>query len=73
MAIALTSAGTVAISITKGQPLDLMIAAPFVGGALAGMLLGRLTASRLAGPKLQTGFACLMLMIAAGMFWQALA
>ena len=50
-----------------------MIAAPFVGGALAGMLLGRLTASRLAGPKLQTGFACLMLMIAAGMFWQALA
>ena len=73
MAIALTSAGTVAISITKGQPLYLMIAAPFVGGALAGMLLGRLTASRLAGPKLQTGFACLMLMIAAGMFWQALA
>ncbi len=72
MAIALTSAGTVLISITQGQTLDLMVAAPFVGGALAGMLVGRLTAGRLAGPKLQMGFAGMMLIIAAGMFWSAL-
>ena len=72
MAISLTSAGTVLISIAQGQTLDLMVAAPFVGGALAGMLLGRQTASRLAGPKLQMGFASVMLMISAGMFWSAL-
>ncbi|RLT92179.1 sulfite exporter TauE/SafE family protein [Ketobacter sp.] len=73
MAIALTSAGTVVISIAQGQTLDLMIATPFVGGALAGMLLGRQTAARLAGPKLQMGFASVMLLIAGGMFWGILA
>lgn len=73
MAIALTSAGTVAISIAQGQTLDLMIAAPFVGGALAGMLLGRQTAQRIAGPNLQIGFGSVMLLIAGGMVWQAFA
>lgn len=73
MAIALTSAGTVAISIAQGQALDLTIAAPFVGGALAGMLLGRLTAQRIAGPNLQIGFGSVMLLIAGGMVWQAFA
>lgn len=72
MAISLTSAGTVVISVAQGQTLDLMIGAPFVLGALAGMLLGRQTASRLAGPKLQLGFASVMLLISAGMFWTAL-
>ena len=73
MAIALTSAGTVAISIAQGQALDLMIAAPFVVGALAGMLLGRQTAQRIAGPNLQIGFGSVMLLIAGGMVWQAFA
>lgn len=72
MAIALTSAGTVGISLLQGQTMDLMIAAPFVAGALAGMLLGRVTAGKLAGPKLQIGFASMMLMICVGMAWNAL-
>ncbi|HWI82032.1 sulfite exporter TauE/SafE family protein [Ramlibacter sp.] len=40
---------------------------PFAGGALAGLLLGRRFAGRLAGPRLQQGFALLALGIAAGL------
>lgn len=72
MAIALTSAGTVAISVAQGNSLSLLVAAPFVGGALAGMALGRVSASRLAGPKLQISFAIVMLLVCAGMLWSAI-
>lgn len=48
-------------------------ALPFAGGALAGMLLGRLVSSRFQGARLQQGFALLAVLVAAGMAWKALA
>ncbi|MDY6919124.1 MAG: sulfite exporter TauE/SafE family protein [Pseudomonadota bacterium] len=72
MAIALTSAGTVLMALAQGGNLPLLVALPFVLGALAGMLAGRLTANRLAGPRLQTGFASVMLVVCLGMLWSAI-
>ena len=67
MAIALTSAGTAAIAVAGGHHLPWLIALPFMAGAIAGMLAGRLLAPKMAGPRLQQGFALLMLLVAAGM------
>ena len=61
MAIAITSAGTVTIAWMQGVHLPWAISAPFMGGAIAGMLLGRTLADRIAGPTLQSGFAIVML------------
>lgn len=57
MAIALTSMGTVASGVLQGRSLPLTVALPFVAGAVIGMALGRLVAPRIAGPRLQQGFA----------------
>lgn len=72
MAIAVTSAGTVAISIAQGQPLPVQVAMPFVTGALVGMLMGRMSASKIAGPTLQKMFASGMLLVSLGMVATAL-
>lgn len=72
MAIALTSGGTVAVALWQGQQMPWLVAAPFVVGALLGMLAGRKVAPRIAGPRLQQGFAALMLVVAAGMGFQAI-
>jgi uncharacterized membrane protein YfcA len=61
LAIALTSAGTVLVSVAMGRALPGMVALPFVLGTLAGMLIGRRIAPRVAGPLLQQGFAVAML------------
>ncbi|MEK7302163.1 MAG: sulfite exporter TauE/SafE family protein [Pseudomonadota bacterium] len=49
------------------------IALPFSAGALTGMLAGRIFAARLAGPKLQQGFAVVAMGVSVGMiirlFW----
>ncbi|MEK6595065.1 MAG: sulfite exporter TauE/SafE family protein [Pseudomonadota bacterium] len=49
------------------------IALPFSAGALTGMLTGRIFAARLAGPKLQQGFAVVAMGVSVGMiirlFW----
>ena len=67
MAIAITSLGTVGGALLQGRELPLMVALPFVAGALLGMLGGHALAPRIAGPRLQQGFAVLMLGIAIGM------
>jgi uncharacterized membrane protein YfcA len=72
MAISITSLATVGIAVYQGQVLPWHIAIPFAAGALAGMLAGRLFAGKLAGPKLQVGFAGLMLIISGSMFLQTL-
>lgn len=64
--IALISIAGVVSSAASGH-LNLAVAIPFSAGALAGMMAGRITASRLAGPQLQKGFALLCLAVAAGM------
>lgn len=72
MAIAITSFGTVGGALLQGREMPLMVALPFVAGALLGMLGGHVLAPRIAGPRLQQGFAALMLMVAFGMGIHAL-
>jgi uncharacterized protein len=70
--IALISLAGVITSVVAGH-LNLAIAMPFSSGALAGMGLGRMMASRLAGQQLQKGFALLCLIVAIGMLAKAMA
>lgn len=68
--IALISAAGVITSSAAGH-LNWLIATPFCMGALAGMLAGRVTASRLSGPNLQRGFALVSATVAVGMLIRA--
>lgn len=43
------------------------VALPFAGGALAGMMVGRVASSRLAGPQLQKGFSAITAVVAISM------
>ena len=67
MAIALISAAAVAGAVIQGVEVAWVAAVPFVAGALVGMLVGRRLAPRIAGPRLQQGFAALMLLVALGL------
>lgn len=58
MVMALVSTGSVVSAAVAGH-LPGTAALPFAGGAIAGMLSGRLIADRIAGPRLQQGFALL--------------
>lgn len=69
--IALVSASGVAVSAGSGQ-LQWDVALPFSGAALAGMAGGHLLAARLAGPRLQQGFALLAAMVALAMLVKSL-
>lgn len=71
MVIALISGSTVAGALISGYNYPWLFAAPFAGGAMAGMLAGRAIAPRIAGPRLQQGFALLMVMIALGLVSRA--
>ncbi len=63
MVIALVSTGTFATMLIQGREFPWIFAMPFVAGALAGMWFGRRIAPRIAGPRLQQGFAGLLLVI----------
>lgn len=67
MAIALTSAATVGLHALQVGQFPLALALPFALGALGGMLAAQQLAPRIAGARLQVGFALLMLLVAAGM------
>jgi uncharacterized protein len=67
MAIALVSAAAIFGAVAQGVAIDWAAAAPFVAGALVGMLAGRRLAPRIAGARLQEGFAALMLAAAIGL------
>ena len=71
LAVALISAVAAAGAAVQGVPIDWAAAAPFVVGALLGMLAGRKLAPRIAGPRLQQVFAVIMLVVAAGLFVKA--
>lgn len=60
MAIALTSAATVAAMLASGRTIPWVIALPFAAGTITGMMIGRRVAPRIAGPVLQQGFAAVM-------------
>ena len=69
--LALVSSGAVAQAALAGQ-VPWALALPFAAGALVGLLAGRLFAARLAGPRLQQGFAWMALAIALGLLVRAL-
>jgi len=64
--ITLVSASGVISTAIAGH-MNWQVAAPFAGGAMLGMLGGRLFASRLSGQRLQQGFALVAGLIAIGM------
>ena len=70
--LALISAGGVLNASLTGQ-MAWPVAWPFAVGALVGLLGGRLFAQRLAGPRLQQGFALLSAAIAVGLLARAAA
>lgn len=61
MVIALVSTGTFGAMLIHGQAFSWLFAMPFVAGSLAGMWGGRLIAPKIAGPRLQQGFASLLI------------
>lgn len=69
--IAIISVTGVAAATLQGG-VDWATAAPFAGGALAGMLGGRAMAARVAGPQLQKAFALVSALVALGMIAKAL-
>ncbi|MBK6287272.1 MAG: sulfite exporter TauE/SafE family protein [Gammaproteobacteria bacterium] len=72
MAIALISGGTVGVAVLQGQSIPWLVALPFVAGTVIGMSGGRHVAARIAGPRLQQGFAGAMLVVAVAMAWPLL-
>lgn len=69
--LALVSSGAVAQAALAGQ-MPWSLGLPFAGGALAGLLAVRAFAARLAGPRLQQGFAWMALAIALALMARAL-
>jgi uncharacterized membrane protein YfcA len=53
--------------------LQWVVAIPFSGGAIAGMLAGQLVVARLAGPQLQRAFAVISALVAIALLVRALA
>ena len=70
--IALVSLTGALFSATAGA-MNWVVAIPFCAGAFAGMMVGRLISSRLAGPHLQISFAVLSAVVAAGMMIKSIA
>ncbi|HJW57179.1 MAG TPA: sulfite exporter TauE/SafE family protein [Burkholderiaceae bacterium] len=70
--IALVSFSGIVSSVSSGN-LNWSIALPFAAGALAGMLAGRMIASRLPGPQMQKGFGAVSALVAIGMVMKSLA
>lgn len=73
MAIAIISASSVVGFLVRGDGFPFAVAAPFVAGALGGMVIGRWVSPRIAGPRLQQTFATFMIVAAACMVWRVLA
>lgn len=73
LAIALTSLGTFIGGLLQGREVPLVVALPFVSGAVIGMVLGRHLAPRIAGSRLQQGFAIMAILVSFGMAAHAVA
>jgi uncharacterized membrane protein YfcA len=73
MAMAIISASGVLGLLVRGDSLPFAVAAPFLAGALGGMVIGRWIAPLISGPRLQQTFAAFMIVAAASVIWRALA
>lgn len=69
--ITLVSTSGVVSTAIAGR-MNWPVAIPFAGGAIAGMLGGRLVSKRISGPRLQQGFAVIAGLVALGMVAKAL-
>jgi uncharacterized membrane protein YfcA len=69
--IAAIGASGAASAVLHGQ-LEWPVLAPFAGGGAAGIVLGRLLAARLAGPRLQQIFAVSVVCVGVGMLIDSL-
>jgi uncharacterized membrane protein YfcA len=72
MVIALVGGGAVISAWLHGAALPLAVAAPFLIGAMTGMLAGRMIAHRLPARLLQGGFAVVLCIVAVSMIVRAL-
>lgn len=72
MVVTLVSGAAAASAVIHGAVPAGHIVLPFAAGTVFGMAAGRVLAPRLAGPKLQSGFAALLLVVAAGMMARGL-
>ncbi len=72
LAVALIAAVAAAGAAVQGMSIPWAAAGPFVLGALAGMFAGRKLAPRIAGARLQQGFAVVMLVVAVGLVVKAI-
>lgn len=70
--VALVSTFAVAMSAVAGR-LEVDVAIPFAAGAVAGMIVGRTIAPRVAGSRLQQGFAVLCALVAIGLVVKTIA
>jgi len=73
MVTALISAGGVTSALLHGVVLPFGITAVFAGAIAAGMLGGRLLSRRASGRHVQIGFAIILIAVACGMLFKALA
>lgn len=64
LAIALVSGAAFASVLLQGRTVDLFVALPFLGGGVAGVVLGTALARHLPAVRLQQGFALIMLGVA---------
>jgi uncharacterized membrane protein YfcA len=64
LVISIVSAVALVSVALHGQPINIIIALPFLGGGLLGMALGTSLARRLPTARLQQGFAMMMLGVA---------
>lgn len=64
LVISIVSAAALVSVALHGQPINIIIALPFLGGGLLGMALGTGMARRLPAARLQQGFAMMMLGVA---------
>jgi len=69
--ITLVSTSGVVSTAIAGR-MNWEVGIPFAGGAIAGMLGGRLVSKRISGPRLQQGFAVVAGLVALGMVAKAL-
>jgi uncharacterized membrane protein YfcA len=67
MTISVSSIATLMLLVARGSAPPVLQVVPFAAGALAGMVMGRWLAPRIAGPRLQQGFALLLAAVAINM------
>ena len=70
--VTIVSTGTVIVASLQSHPVPWALAWPFAGGAVAGMVAGRLGSRRLPAPEMQRLFGAVAALVAAAVLLRAL-